>query len=165
MSQLLKSRRRGIGWPAVVIGACILLAACGGDDCVINNTVTTTMNFYNASGSAVMINDELTVSLVRPGSDSIVLNRKSSATGVTVPLGFQNECDTFVFSFSLINITDSVFVHHTNQPYFISLDCGTAMFHTITSADCTHRTLQSVNVVHPEVNYDALENLQLVFND
>ena len=151
--------------PCILVGACILLASCGGEDCVINNTVVATMNFYSSDGSAVMLNDELTVSVVRPGSDSIVLNRKSSATGISVPLGYQNECDTVVLRFGMANIVDTLFLHHTNQPYFISLDCGTAMFHTLTSTDCTHRVLQSVIVTNPEINYDALENVQLVFGN
>ena len=151
-------------WPMLLVGACCLLAACGGEDCVINNTVAATINFYSTDGKAIMVNDELTVSMVRPGSDSIVLNRKSTPSGFTVPLGYMNECDTFVLRFTLANISDSVFIHHTNQPYFISLDCGTAMFHTITSADCTHSVLQSVVVTQPEINYDAIENLQLIFS-
>lgn len=149
----------------LIVGACLLLAACGGEDCVINNTVAATMNFYSAEGNAVMLNDELTVSIVRPGNDSIVLNRKRSATGADLPLGYANECDTFVLQFSLANMVDSVFIYHTNQPYFISLDCGTAMFHTITGTDCTHHALQSVTVTNPEINYDAIENLRLVFGN
>lgn len=150
-------------WPMLIVGASLLFGACGGEDCVINNTVAVTMNFYSAAGNAVMLNDELTVSIVRPENDSIVLNRKSSATGVDIPLGYANACDTFVLRFGMANIVDSVFIHHTNQPYFISLDCGTAMFHTITGTDCTHNVLQSVTVTNPEINYDALENLRLVF--
>lgn len=164
MRRLLKSRHTPL-CSALLVGGALLLASCGGDDCVINNTVAVTMNFYASAGNAVMLNDELTVSVVRRGNDSIVLNRKSSATGVSVPLGYAHECDTIVLRFGLNNIVDSVFLHHTNQPYFISLDCGTAMFHTLTDADCTHNVLQSVIVTQPEINYDALENIQLVFND
>lgn len=160
----MENRRRGFAL-VILIATCMLLTACGGEDCVINNTVMVTMNFYASDGSPVMLNDELTVAVVRPGNDSIVLNRKSAATGVSVPLGYTNECDTFVFRFGLTSIVDSVFIHHTNQPYFISLDCGTAMFHTLTSADCTHHVLQSVIITNPEINYDAFENLQLVFRN
>ena len=143
----------------------LFMTSCGGEDCVINNTVTATMNFYNSTGKAVSIRDELTVSVVRPGRDSVILNRKADASSLTFPLGYVNECDTFVFKFLLSNIVDSVFIHHDNQPYFISLDCGMAMFHTITSADCTHNLMQSVAITRPEINYDVLENLQIRFSD
>lgn len=142
-----------------------LLVSCGGDDCVINNTVTATMSFYMADGNACQINDTLTVFVTRADGDSVVLNRKLGATGLVFPLGYSNACDTFVFYFARMGVTDSVFIRHDNHPYFISLDCGTAMFHTLTAADCTHHLMQSVQITHPEINYDAQENVQLVFGN
>lgn len=144
-------------------GLC-LLTACGGDDCVINNTVRVKAGFYLADGNACQLLDTLTVSVVRPQGDSVVLNRQVSATGFTLPLGFSAECDTFVLQTTHFG-NDSLFIHHDNHPRLLSLDCGTTVFHTITHADCTHRFLQSVSVTKPEINYDALENLQIVFAD
>ena len=114
----MENRRRGFAL-VILIATCMLLAACGGEDCVINNTVMVTMNFYASDGSPVMLNDELTVAVVRPGNDSIVLNRRVPPLGFP-SLGYTDESDTFVFRFGLTNIVDSVFIHHTNQPYFIS---------------------------------------------
>ena len=142
-----------------------LFASCGGDDCVINNTVTATMNFYMADGNPCQIMDTLTVSVVREKGDSVVLNRKLGASSLVFPLGYSNACDTFIFRFARLGVSDSVFIRHDNHPYFISLDCGTAMFHTLTSVDCTHHLMQSIQITHPEINYDAQENVQLVFGD
>lgn len=142
-----------------------LFASCGGDDCVINNTVTATMNFYMADGNPCQIMDTLTVSVVRERGDSVVLNRKLGASSLIFPLGYSNACDTFVFRFARMGVSDSVFIRHDNHPYFISLDCGTAMFHTLTSVDCTHHLMQSIQITHPEINYDAQENVHLVFGD
>ena len=142
-----------------------LFASCGGDDCVINNTVTATMNFYMADGNPCQIMDTLTVSVVREKGDSVVLNRKLGASSLIFPLGYSNACDTFIFRFARLGVSDSVFIRHDNHPYFISLDCGTAMFHTLTSVDCTHHLMQSIQITHPEINYDAQENVQLVFGD
>ena len=142
-----------------------LFVSCGGDDCVINNTVTATMNFYMADGNPCQIMDTLTVSVVRERGDSVVLNRKLGASSLIFPLGYSNACDTFIFRFARLGVSDSVFIRHDNHPYFISLDCGTAMFHTLTSVDCTHYLMQSIQITHPEINYDAQENVQLVFGD
>lgn len=142
-----------------------LFASCGGDDCVINNTVTATMNFYLSDGNPCQITDELTVSVTRAERDSVVLNKKTGATGLSFPLGYANVCDTFVFQFAHMGVSDSVFIHHDNHPYFISLDCGTAMFHTLTTADCTHNLMLSVQITHPEINYDAQENIRIVFGN
>ena len=143
----------------------VLLTGCGGDDCVINNTVTATMNFYLSDGNACQITDTLTVSVVRAKGDSVVLNRKAGATGLTFPLGYDSAADTFVFHFAHMGVEDTVIIRHDNHPYFISLDCGTAMFHTLTDAACTHRLMQSVQITNPEINYDAQENIQVVFGD
>ena len=102
---------------------------------------------------------------VRVQGDSVVLNRKLGATGLSFPLGYASACDTFVFRFARMGVSDTVFIRHDNHPYFISLDCGTAMFHTLTAADCTHRLMQSAVITHPEINYDAQENIQLVFGN
>ena len=142
-----------------------LFASCGDDDCVINNTVTATMNFYLSDGNPCQITDELTVSVTRAERDSVVLNKKTGATGLSFPLGYASVCDTFVFQFAHMGVSDSVFIHHDNHPYFISLDCGTAMFHTLTTADCTHNLMQSVQITHPEINYDAQENIRIVFGN
>ena len=142
-----------------------LLVSCGGDDCVINNTVSAMMNFYMADGNPCQIMDTLTVSIVREKGDSVVLNRKLGASNLAFPLGYSSVCDTFVFRFARLGISDSVFIRHDNHPYFISLDCGTAMFHTLTAVDCTHHLMQSIQITHPEINYDAQENIQLVFGN
>jgi len=147
----------------IICGA--VICSCGGEDCVINNTVTATMTFYLSDGNACQVNDTLTVTVVRADGDSVVLNRKKGATGLTFPLGYTNACDTFIFRFARMGVADSVFIRHDNHPWFISLDCGTAMFHTITGADCTHHLMQSVQIKDAEINYDAKENVQIVFGD
>lgn len=149
----------------VLVVLTVATVSCGGQDCVINNTVTANMSFYTADGKPCQILDTLTVSVVRPQGDSIVLNRKTGATGLMFPLGYINRCDTFLFKFSRMGCTDTLFIRHDNNPYFISLDCGTAMFHTLTGVDCTHHLMQSAVIVNPEINYDAKDNLQIVFGN
>jgi len=150
---------------AALLLAAIVLTGCGGDDCVINNTVTATMNFYLDDGNACQITDTLTVTVVRAEGDSVVLNKKVGATGVVFPLSYNSTADAYVFHFVRAGVRDTVFIRHDNHPYFISLDCGTAMFHTLLEVDCTHNLMKSVNIVYPEINYDAQENIQLVFGN
>lgn len=161
LPRLLKSLPR----LAAALTAVMLVAACGGDDCVINNTVAANMAFYLSDGNPCQITDTLTVSVVRAQGDSVVLNRKLGATGLTFPLSYTSACDTFVFHFARMGLSDTLFIRHDNHPYFISLDCGTAMFHTLTAVDCTHRLMHSAVITHPEINYDAQENIQLVFGN
>ncbi|HCE47604.1 MAG TPA: hypothetical protein DEQ84_02875, partial [Prevotellaceae bacterium] len=57
-------------------------------------------------------------------------------------------------------------------PHFVSLDCSTAFFHTITGVRITRRTptadittvIDSIVVANPDVNYDEKENLKIYFS-
>ena len=140
----------------------LLLTACNGTDCVINNTVRATALFYSEEGRPVQVTDTLTVSVCRPQGDSIILNRKRGATEFTFPLSYGGEVDTMVLHFAY-GVKDSLFIRHDNTPYFVSLDCGTAMFHRITDVRCSHRLLHSVVISEPQVNYNEQENLQILF--
>lgn len=146
----------------ITIAAGTLLNGCGGVDCTINNTVTASLNFYSLSGTAIAYTDTLTVTVVGAAGDSVILNKKTKATGFTFPLGYTSQCDTFVLHYAG-GWTDSLFLHHENHPYLISLDCGTAMFHTLTRAECTHTFLHEAVIANPEINYDGQENIKLHF--
>jgi hypothetical protein len=61
-----------------------------------------------------------------------------------------------------------IFVAHTNEPHFESVDCPPAVFHTIQSVAWTSHslsqmplTIDSVAVVRTKVNYDDVENLKV----
>ena len=46
---------------------------------------------------------------------------------------------------------------------YVSVDCGTAMFHTITAASSTHTLIDTLIIKSPEVNYDERENIQVIY--
>ena len=143
----------------------ISMANCSGDDCPINNIVLGKMAFYNSLGDAVAINGTLTMSVVRPQGDSVILNRKSSPSEVTFPLSYTHEIDTFVFcyDFSGAVLYDTLYIAHTNTPTLVSVNCGTAMYHTITTAHSTHYAIDSLIIKSSEINYDERENIQVIY--
>ena len=145
----------------------IALGACSSEDCPINNTVRGKMMFYNDLGDAVSINAILSVSVVRPQGDSVVLNKKTSATDVTFPLSYVNETDTFIYCYDFNGVHtlyDTLYISHTNTPTLVSVDCGTAMFHSITTVGCTHHVIDTLILKSPEVDYDERENIQIICN-
>ena len=142
--------------------AVIVMGACSGEDCPINNTVLGKMAFYNAYGDAVAINGELTVSVVRQQGDTVVLNRKNNASEVLFPLSYVHATDTFILDYDGFT-RDSVFVSHTNTPTLVSVDCGMAMFHTITSVGSTHYNIDSIVLKSSDVDYDERENIQIIY--
>ena len=145
----------------IVIG----MANCSGDDCPINNTVMGKMVFYDSLGDAISINVPLSMLAVRPQGDSVILNRLSAASEVTFPLSYTHETDTFIFcyDFSDVMLYDTLYISHTNTPTLVSVDCGTAMFHTITSAHSTHTFIETLIIKSSAVNYDERENIQVIY--
>ena len=153
----------------------ILLAtigSCGSTDCPLNNTVMQMAQFYAPSKSLATIEDTLIIT----SRDSILLNRSTNTTKVTLPMSYNGETDTLVLSYRpqapATAYADTIFVHKTNVPHYISLECGTGVFHTITAIEWSHRTptaeqryaIDSIAISNPNVTYDERENLQIYLN-
>ena len=143
----------------------VLLAAsaCSGDDCPINNTVMGKMAFYNQQGEAVGLVGTLTVSVVRPQGDSVVLNQKVGSSEVNFPLSYAHGTDTLIFDYNNGAACDSLYISHTNIPMLVSVDCGMAMYHSITSVGSTHQLIDTLILKSSEVNYDERENIQVIY--
>ena len=139
------------------------LSACSGEDCPINNTVRGKMAFYDERGNVVSYLGVLTVSVVRPQGDSVVLNRKSGALEVPFPLSYAHTTDTIIFDYNGGAVYDSLYVSHINTPTLVSVDCGMAMFHTITSVASTHHMIDTLLLKSSAVDYDERENIQVIY--
>ena len=159
-------RLRHILYPIAILLIIIGHTACSGEDCPINNTVMGKMAFYNSFGDAGSINCTLSVSVVRPQGDSVILNKKKNASDITFPLSYAHERDTFIFCYDFsgsLMVYDTLYIAHTNEPTLVSIDCGTAMFHTITSVSSTHTLIDTLLIKSPEVDYDERENIQVIY--
>ena len=138
------------------------LASCSSDDCPINNTVMGKLAFYETNGATVSYAGVLTARVVRPQGDSVVLNQKTGASSVLFPLSYMHTTDTLILDYDG-SAYDSLYITHTNTPTLVSLDCGTAMFHTITSVSSTHQLIDTLILKSSEVNYDERENIQVIY--
>lgn len=142
-----------------------LFSGCdNGGDCNINNVSYYRIGFYNIdpeTGKEVKYTfpETVNVSLVVNGQDSTIVNNITEATDLALPMSYTNECDTVIIEFG--TIPDSLYVEHTNIPFFISMDCGTGMYHMITDIKHTGNLIDSVAVTYPQVNFDAHENIKL----
>ena len=145
----------------VVVG----FSACSGEDCPINNTVKGKLAFYDERGRAVSFSSVLTVSVVRPQGDSVVLNRKSGTSEVLFPLSYAHTIDTIIFDYSGGAVYDSLYISHISTPTLVSVDCGMAMFHTITSAESTHHMIDTLLLKSSSVDYDERENIQVIYRN
>lgn len=133
-----------------------------GYDCSIENTAYNRIGFYDADNSDEKYEfpDVLNVSMMINGRDSIVIYHIRNVSELQLPMSYVHECDTIIFSYEN-SATDTLFVKHENIPFFVSMECGTAMYHRIT--DITHTTafIDSAVIVNDYINYDYNENVKL----
>lgn len=144
--------------------AIMLIAGCdNGGDCSIYNVSYYRALFYNIDDKGKeqphSFPEPLDVSLVVNGTDSVVVNNMTSSTELALPMCYTQECDTLVLHFGYAD--DTLYIGHTNIPYFISMDCGTGMYHELTSITHTRNFVDSVSIVHPYINFDANENIKI----
>lgn len=158
---------------SIAVGTLFLsvMSACTGIDCPLDNIVSMTCGLYNAEDeTSLRLSDTLTV---RAGGvkDTVLLNRAQGISDFLVPLRHGVTTDTLLFCFSNADrqsATDTVYVTHTNQPHFESIDCPLAVFHTIQSVRWTSHhlsamplTIDSIAIVRQLVDYEDVENLKI----
>ena len=150
--------------------ASAVLAACSNIDCPLDNVVLMQCGLYaSETRTALTLTDTLTV---RPaGRDTVLLNRAQGISSFLLPLRESGTQDTLLLCLSDAQgrrAIDTLFVQHTPQPHFESLDCPPSFFHTLTAVRATSHplaemplTVDSVSLIRPIVNYDDIENIRI----
>lgn len=145
------------------------LSACSNIDCPLDNVVSLQCNLYDASTqSALTLSDVLSVTPA--GRDTLLLNQATGIKSFLLPLKEAGTQDTLLLHFanaqSAVQV-DTLFVNHTPQPHFESLDCPSSVFHTLNAVrvsaqgSANSAIVDSVSLVRPIVNYDDIENIRL----
>ena len=146
----------------------LLGASCNSTDCPLNNLVRAYYVVYSSSnGKTTNIPDTLSIL----AADTTLLNRSVNTATFNLPMGYLNAQDTLYFQFRTATggTTDTVVIAHTNTPHFVSLDCGTSVFHKITAISNSHRrptaycptAIDSIVISKNTVNYDQTENFKV----
>ncbi len=104
--------------------------------------------------------DSLTVTAY--GTDSIIINNQKKVHDLSLPLRYTVDSTKLVFRYSRTRV-DTVVIHHTNTPYFLSMDCGYQMKQAITKIGYTRRTLDSIYIANNEATNYGKENLKLFY--
>ena len=145
------------------------LSACSNIDCPLDNVVSLQCNLYDASTqSALTLSDVLSVTPA--GRDTLLLNQATGIKSFLLPLKEAGTQDTLLLHFAneqgAVQV-DTLFVNHTPQPHFESLDCPSSVFHTLNAVrvsvqgSTNSAIVDSVSLVRPIVNYDDIENIRL----
>lgn len=145
------------------------LSACSNIDCPLDKVVSLQCNLYDASTqSALTLSDVLSVTPA--GRDTLLLNQATGIKSFLLPLKEVGTQDTLLLHFANAQGSvqvDTLFVNHTPQPHFESLDCPSSVFHTLNAVRVSAQgstnsaIVDSVSLVRPIVNYDDIENIRL----
>ncbi len=147
----------------------VLFTGCeNGYDCSLENVAYNRIGFYrtNSNGidSSYTFPEVLTVSLMVNGRDSIVVNHIKDAEGLQLPMSYTSECDTVIFAYEG-DVRDTLYFDHTNIPYYISMECGTVMYHRLTGIRHTGSFIDSAAIVNDYINFNYNENVKLYLFD
>ena len=145
----------------------LTIAACeNGTDCNINNVSYNRIQLYASEMQEDTLSekysypDTLTVKLIINGNDSIIINSLVGASELQLPVRYTHDCDTLVFEYSG-NLIDTLYVEHSNIPFFISTDCGMAMYHQLTGLRQTNTMIDSAAINEPLIDFNWHENIKL----
>ncbi len=103
-----------------------------------------------------------TISVVR--RDTILVNKLSGGSGLSLPMKYFSDNDTIILSYSSISNKDTLYINHNSYSYVDLPECGTHRFHTLTGIRSTYSGIYNVEIINPKVNYDGNENVKIYFN-
>lgn len=156
--------------PAAVMAFLTGSLSCSNIDCPLNNVARLVCGFYDTrTNGTFTLTDTITVTTA--GTDSILFNYGHNISSLKLPISYSHETDTLIVRImgAEASSRDTIFISHTNEPHFESVDCGMLMFHTIKDVKWASGgaaglpRIDSVTVASPKVNYDASENLRIYF--
>jgi hypothetical protein len=137
--------------------------ACSEDaDCSETARKMMYASFYKKSNTAVRDTiDSLTVSAF--GTDSVLVNLDLNTIGETLPLNWTADSTLYVFHYISSGKFDTINVHHTNVPTFVSMECGYSMAQTLKKVKYTKHVLDSIHLVYSLANSDEIQNIKIYY--
>ncbi len=162
----MKTAKKIAGLLAAPLVAMLVIAGCdSGYDCSLNNTSYENITFYTIGDEKEQpytMPNPLTVSVMINGQEEVMVNNITDAENVLLPMSYTQECDTVIFHYH-DNSIDSLYVTHTAEPYYKSMECGVLMFHKIEDIKNTNVWIEDVKIVNKSVNFENNENIRIYF--
>lgn len=144
-----------------VIG--LVFTACEDTKCSTTGRPSPQFNFVEKSSLKKIAFDTLTVvALNAVHGDSVILNKATKVSGVTLPLSYSNNQTAMVFSYSK-NLSDTLWITHANIEHFLSVDCGITMYHQIEKVVHTSHLIDSIAIINSGVDINEKENIRVYY--
>lgn len=136
------------------------------DECRKEKDVNFKIDFYTKTTnptSGVVSKNSLNIDSIwvkALDKDSFIYKNRKSLRTIILPLKkFENQTD-FIIRFN--NEIDTISIFHTNnENYYLSLDCGCIVTHTIQEAVSTNHYIKSLEIINTEINTTDATHLQI----
>lgn len=147
----------------------LAFAACSEANCILGNTIETRVEFRSSVSGKKLATTGLTSLLLcrQNNTDTTVINKRSGLSSFSLPLDNTSQQDIFILEYDTAAnaLRDTFTIGHTNIPKFVSIECGTEMYHTITHTATTNNLIDSIVVTRKDVNYYEEANIYIYYTD
>lgn len=149
------------------LAAATAVAACNTAGCTDNQNSLPLAGFYGSDGKSVSI-DSLAVWGVGAPGDSLLLSPDTQASQLYLPLRSSAKSTAFCFAYRLEGLDypelqDTLTLHYSTTPWFISEDCGAGYRYTIRRLEVTRHLIDSVAILDSLVTNIDHEILKIYF--
>ncbi len=155
------------------------IAGCSENDCPLNSNSMNQVAFFNSkTGQAVSLLDTLTVTAI--GTDSILINRETKASVLSLPLSYKGNETRYIFTYTgarydtiplttdkdtiikrMVVSRDTIGVFHTNRQHFLSVECGLMNYFHLDSVWSTHHLIDSTRITDADINEYEKTNINI----
>ena len=161
----MKALVRFIIFGAVLFPVFSIVRSCSEEaDCSMTTRAMMQCYLYTLDpDTKVVSNDTLdSLTVTAFGTDSVIINNQKKVHDLSLPLRYTADSTVLVFHYSK-TLTDTLVIHQTNTPYFLSMDCGYQMKQAITDVRYSRHSLDSIRVANKEAGIYGAENLKLFY--
>ena len=151
----------------IYLFALVFLSACTQtENCTQEKNVLMQVGFYKKtmdSTTKIYSKSALTIDsiwVMGLGTDSLLYNKEKSIKSINIPLKKTIEQTDYIVRFN--NTTDTISIFHTNNDrYYLSLECGCVVAHSIDEIVSTGHFIDSVSIINRDINTTNAENIQI----
>ena len=143
-----------------------LFACTQTENCTQEKNVLMQVGFYQKtmdSTTKIYSKSALTIDsiwVMGLGTDSLLYNKETSIKSINIPLKKTIEQTDYIVRFN--NTTDTISIFHTNNDrYYLSLECGCVVAHSIDEIVSTGHFIDSVSIINRDINTTNAENIQI----
>ena len=164
--------------PSILLIGCVIGIICScteDDDCsgnarqMLTANILTVISTDSAQWETPYSLDLL--NLYAYGTDSIIINDDQNVKNLSLPLRYNVEETTLIFSYMLHAEDtlpqhydkDTIVFRHHNTPYFLTLDCNFVVKQELTDLQYTTHVLDSIVIVNPTASNDGTENIKIYY--